>query len=428
MTTINPGKLGSYDLEINKTFHRLIRSQRSSEITNSSLNNSVFAFDYANSAYFDYDIANFDSDFGICILKFSLDNMADNNTTLKELATLDVICQPWCQSYELKSRLIHLLPKFHDLAGIPCRITPHGIPEDYIMTNAFPFSLDRVSKDWLYLQSTLFNTWRDMEMRFLEKFLPTSRTTSIKKEICGIRQYNDETLWLMLIDKSMIDSVSGGVLMDKTPIITDLTSLVRQLAIGQHHTSPPARVYGICASIEHPTDTCPTLQEIELNSFTFPEGFGEVDGNKQHLLSTKCDCYNSGHANTYLLTNCSQMILDRSLLKQSSIQKVRSFELDEELLQTFRKVEINIPLLDAIKQILKYAKFFKELCTHKRKKLKGDVEIISECTFVDAMLDLGALINAMPLLVYRSLRFGDLEPTSVIIELVNRSIVIPLAS
>ncbi|RDY11496.1 hypothetical protein CR513_03842, partial [Mucuna pruriens] len=41
----------------------------------------------------------------------------------------------------------------------------------------------------------------------------------------------------------------------------------------------------------------------------------------------------------------------------------------------FRKVEINIPLLDAIKQIPKYAKFLKELCVHKRKKMKGSREI-----------------------------------------------------
>ena len=38
-------------------------------------------------------------------------------------------------------------------------------------------------------------------------------------------------------------------------------------------------------------------------------------------------------------------------------------EKDKELLETFRKVEVNIPLLDAIKQIPKYAKFLKELCT-----------------------------------------------------------------
>ncbi|RDX85510.1 hypothetical protein CR513_33297, partial [Mucuna pruriens] len=46
--------------------------------------------------------------------------------TLKELGTLDIMYQPWCiryleweqaQLYELKSRLTHLLPKFHDLVG-----------------------------------------------------------------------------------------------------------------------------------------------------------------------------------------------------------------------------------------------------------------------------------------------------------------------
>ncbi|RDX65695.1 hypothetical protein CR513_55625, partial [Mucuna pruriens] len=47
---------------------------------------------------------------------------------------------------------------------------------------------------------------------------------------------------------------------------------------------------------------------------------------------------------------------------------------DEELLKMFRKVEINIPLLDAVKQIPKYAKFLKELCVHKRRKMKGSQE------------------------------------------------------
>ncbi|RDY01006.1 hypothetical protein CR513_15733, partial [Mucuna pruriens] len=120
----------------------------------------------------------------------------------------------------------------------------------------------------------------------------------------------------------------------------------------------------------------------------------------------------------------------------------RKAETDEELLKMFWKVEINIPLLDAIKQIPKYVQFLKELCIHKRKKMKGEVELggvvsaltknevaagshktlpkkcqdpkifsipctIDECTFVDAMLDLGALIN-------------------MTIQLANRSIVQPL--
>ncbi|RDX91040.1 hypothetical protein CR513_27035, partial [Mucuna pruriens] len=109
---------------------------------------------------------------------------------------------------------------------------------------------------------------------------------------------------------------------------------------------------------------------------------------------------------------------------------------------------MNIPLLDVIKQIPKYAKLLKELCVHKRKKMKGSREIggvvsaltrndefttgtsqalpKNECTFADAMLDLGASINVMPASVYRSLSFGDLEPTGMTIQLVNKSIVQPL--
>ena len=57
---------------------------------------------------------------------------------------------------------------------------------------------------------------------------------------------------------------------------------------------------------------------------------------------------------------------------QRVVQTSRKMEkTDKEILETFRKVEVNIPLLDAIKQIPKYAKFLKDLCTHKR-HLKGN--------------------------------------------------------
>ncbi|RDY07246.1 hypothetical protein CR513_08665, partial [Mucuna pruriens] len=49
-----------------------------------------------------------------------------------------------------------------------------------------------------------------------------------------------------------------------------------------------------------------------------------------------------------------------------------------------------------------------------------------ECTFAEAMLDLGASINVMPTSIYRALNLGDLEPTGMTIHLANRSIVQPL--
>ncbi|RDY06998.1 hypothetical protein CR513_08942, partial [Mucuna pruriens] len=85
--------------------------------------------------------------------------MENNDRTLKELATLDLVYQPWCiqypqlepaQTYELKSDLIHLLPKFHGLAGedphkhlkefhVVCStMRPQGISEDYIKYEGVP--------------------------------------------------------------------------------------------------------------------------------------------------------------------------------------------------------------------------------------------------------------------------------------------------
>ncbi|RDY13978.1 hypothetical protein CR513_01020, partial [Mucuna pruriens] len=153
--------------------------------------------------------------------------------------------------------------------------------------------------------------------------------------------------------------------------------------------------------------------------------------------------------------SCSEIVVPLSF--PSRIISARKPESDEELLRMFRKVEINIPLLDAIKQISKYAKFLKELCkdegskefggvvsalTRSEESIAGNSQVlpkkcqdpgifsipcpIGECTFADAMLDLGASINVMPTSIYRSLNFGDLEPTGMTIQLANRSIMQPL--
>ncbi|KAK8344896.1 hypothetical protein V6Z12_A07G111500 [Gossypium hirsutum] len=126
---------------------------------------------------------------------------------------------------------------------------------------------------------------------------------------------------------------------------------------------------------------------------------------------------------------------------------------EKKILDTFRKVEINIPLLDAIKQIPQYAKFLKELCTSKRKLLGNEKVSVGENVFAvlqrkippkykdhgmfsisckissvgikKAMCDLGASINVIPLSIYKLLNAGPLKETDVIIQLTDRSVVHP---
>ncbi|CAM9000119.1 unnamed protein product [Rhodiola kirilowii] len=51
--------------------------------------------------------------------------------------------------------------------------------------------------------------------------------------------------------------------------------------------------------------------------------------------------------------------------------------MDEDVFELFSKIEINIPLLEAIKQIPRYAKFLKELCTNRRRSTRYDQELMS---------------------------------------------------
>ncbi|CAN6711715.1 unnamed protein product [Malus baccata var. baccata] len=133
----------------------------------------------------------------------------------------------------------------------------------------------------------------------------------------------------------------------------------------------------------------------------------------------------------------------------SRFLQAKNEEEEKDVLETFRKVHVNIPLLDAIKQIPKYAKFFKKLCTTRKRIREKKVVHVSEnvsallqrklppkckdpgsftipCVigntrFDHAMLDLGASINVMPYSVYASMNLGQLKNDGVIIQLADRS-------
>ncbi|CAM8943899.1 unnamed protein product [Rhodiola kirilowii] len=127
----------------------------------------------------------------------------------------------------------------------------------------------------------------------------------------------------------------------------------------------------------------------------------------------------------------------------------KKYVMDKDIWELFSKVEINIPLLEAIKQILRYAKFLKELCTNRRRGNFVDQELMSRnvsaviqravppkcgdpgtytipCTIgniriENCILDLRASINVLPYSIYSCLRIGPLEPAGLTIQLADRS-------
>ncbi|XP_059624851.1 uncharacterized protein LOC132268127 [Cornus florida] len=125
------------------------------------------------------------------------------------------------------------------------------------------------------------------------------------------------------------------------------------------------------------------------------------------------------------------------------------------MMEVFKQVNINLPLLDAIRQIPLYTKFLKDLCTQKRKsKGQGPKKVLlteqvssiiqhnTPPKFKDpgaptiscvignhevrrAFLILGASVNLIPYSVYVQLGLNELKPTSVMLQLADRSIKTP---
>ncbi|XP_042964714.1 uncharacterized protein LOC122298937 [Carya illinoinensis] len=121
-----------------------------------------------------------------------------------------------------------------------------------------------------------------------------------------------------------------------------------------------------------------------------------------------------------------------------------------EILDIFKQVRINIPLLDAIEKIPTYAKFLKDLCTVKRRlnvKKKAFLTeqvsaiiqsntppkykdpgsptiacVIGSSKIGQALLDLGSSVNLLPYNTYEQLGLRELKPTSIILQLADRSI------
>ncbi|RDY13797.1 hypothetical protein CR513_01234, partial [Mucuna pruriens] len=114
-----------------------------------------------------------------------------------------------------------------------------------------------------------------MKHIFLEKFFLASRIASIRKEICGIShrrsidgqdtssskasdlQHGKQhiAIWSQRAESIPIVGAASNQRLENQ--LTELTTLVRQLAVGQHQPALATKVCGICTSVEHPTNMCP---------------------------------------------------------------------------------------------------------------------------------------------------------------------------
>ncbi|CAN6583773.1 unnamed protein product [Malus baccata var. baccata] len=215
--------------------------------------------------------------------------MAVDNRTLKELSASGLDnAAPLCIQYptaaqgktdefELKSSLLHHIPKYHGLSmedpnkhlkefEVVCSsMTPVNVDGNILKMKAFPFSLMDKAKDWLYgLAPGTVTSWESMKRAYLEKFFPTSRIILLRKKISGIQQEEGESFptyyerfkslvascpqhqmkeelllqyfyeGLLPLERQMLDASAGGALVDKTPMAAKMLISNRALNAQQY--------------------------------------------------------------------------------------------------------------------------------------------------------------------------------------------------
>ena len=149
----------------------------------------------------------------------------------------------------------------------------------------------------------------------------------------------------------------------------------------------------------------------------------------------------------------NQAVTDESSAPVPYPQCLKKNKLDKQFtkfMEVFKKLHINIPFVDALEQMPNYVKFMKDILP--RKKRLSDFETVNlteECNailqrklpqklkdlgsftipckiensiFERALCDLGTSINLMPLSIFRRLGLGEARPTTVTLQLADRSL------
>ncbi|XP_009769795.1 uncharacterized protein [Nicotiana sylvestris] len=134
-------------------------------------------------------------------------------------------------------------------------------------------------------------------------------------------------------------------------------------------------------------------------------------------------------------------------------QRIAKYQKDEKykkFMEMLKQIPVNIPLIDALKEMSGYAKMMKDLMSRKfdfqdlatvtltqtcsavmtrpiAEKLFDPKSFTIPCTignyaFAKALCDLGESINLMPLDIYKRLGIGRARPTSILLQLANRMV------
>ncbi|CAN6686362.1 unnamed protein product [Malus baccata var. baccata] len=343
-----------------------------------------------------------------------------------------VATQGKTDAFELKSILLHHIPKYHGLSmedlnkhlkefEVVClSMTPINVDGNILKIKAFPFSLLEKAKDWLYeLAPRTVTYWESMKQAFLETFFPTLRVILLRKRISVIQQSHRESFpayyecfktlvasclqhqmkeelllqyfyeGLLPIERQMLDASEKGALVDKTSVAAKILIANRALNAQQYEgvgqkDIPRQQVHkGLQSQNNRITNQDKEMSDMKKQiSSIVMNPKGDFETVKAITLRSGKELGNHPKPSKQGLNEDEKML-------QEEEQEARATAREDQPLQ-------QPPKASKLFQTTKYAKFLKELCTTRKRISNKEVVQLGELKNDGMIIQLADRSNAYP--------------------------------
>ncbi|KAI3821357.1 hypothetical protein L1987_08923 [Smallanthus sonchifolius] len=372
------------------------------------------------------------------------------------------------------------------------RIT--GVTEDAIYPRLFPFTLSSHSSTWLdTLPQDSITIWEDLQSKFLKKYYPPSKAARLRDQIHLFRMELDEPYHMVwerfntLLSRCPQHGLSNWALVEK--FYNRLTFEKQQMNFIPNTRTTPSTTRGVHeVTTETSVDAAlaamaKEIKELKLSAQKCGDNPSGKGGEGEHTPTYDVDeqvdeeiemetprGVQERRVPTSTAPNSVSPAEKEVEKKSEKKKKIPNIDLSRvpyparltqqkyakdygHFLELFKQLKINMPFVEALHHMPKYAKFLMDLLSNKKK-----LETLSTVTFnercsavvqnklpeklVDpgvfsipclfgsltlhhALADLGASINLMPYSLFEKLGLGDPAPTRMSISLADRSVKYP---